>query len=632
MVNSDDRFLGTFTGRIVATDGIGIEGAVVVLPNDQPQLPLAEAVSDSHGRFNMNVARFEQVVIHRICHSLKIQANGFAPTYVDQRRLSLFEKGVTNLGEIVMDRGRTYSGRVVNELGKPIVGAIVMYNVIRFNPGSTFIPIGNDIEVATDGNGRFKASHMGVGIPSIGCYIPGYQYAYYSESQLANAEDDGQLPDLVLRAEFPIHGVVTNEAGEPMPGVIVSESNRESMTDSNGNFTLHGLGPNSSFQCQILHPGYARASKFVDVRDKDLEVLDQVEFSRIADNTDDPEAVPELRRAAKRTMACLEMVLKREANIQGLVVDAETGQPVEYSRIVLCGFTRDAEGSVSLDGCQIANAKQVRPGQFLLTYTTPREYHLTVIAEGYEDGEAFTPGVDKLVPIGGLVVKLKMKDSLVDSPFMVKQSITGTIQMDGNPISVARAAIWTKPREADMINAHMIRGRTSAGDGYVWDTQMVKNGMFSLDVTYPSDKWYVLVETPERVVALDGPFTIAKGETKSVELVSRRCGSVDGLVSDFHSIREPLYAILFSDFGLQYEARIAIDGSFALNNIFPGKYGLKIGTDAIIDSEIPGHEKELTEEECWEWNQLPSDPWKRAFEIEVQEGEVLSGIKVEFQS
>ena len=631
MANNDEQALGTFTGRIVTTDGIGIEGAVVVLPNDQPHLPLAEAVSDSDGRFFMSVARFEEVVIHRICHSLKVQANGFAPTYVDQRHLSLYDKAVTNLGEIVMDRGRTYTGRVVNELGKPILGATVTCNVIRFNPGSTFNPIGNDIEVSTDENGWFKASHMGVGIPSIGCYILGYQYAYYSETQLANAEDNGHLLDLVLRAELPIHGVVTNEAGEPMPGVIVSESNRDSMTDSNGNFTLHGLGPNSSFQCQILHPGYARASKLVDVRDKYLEVLDQVEFSRIADNTDEPEAVPELRRAAKRTMPCLEIELKREATMQGFVVDAETGQPVEYSRIALCGFTRDAEGSILLDGCQIANAEQLRPGQFLLTYTTPREYHLTVIAEGYEDGEAFTPGVDKLVPIDGLVVKLKKKDSLVDSPVMVKQSIKGTIQLDGNPISVARAAIWTIPREEDVINAHVIRGRTSAGDGYVWDTQMVKNGMFSLDVSYPSDKWYVLVETPERVVALGGPFTIAKGESKSVELISRRCGSVYGQVSNFHTIREPLYAILFSDIGLQFETRVANDGSFSLENIFPGKYGLKIGTDAFIDSEIPGHEKELSEEECWEWNQVPSDPWKLAFEIQVQEGEVLSGINVEFQ-
>ena len=632
MENMNKLLLGTFTGRVVNTEGIGIEGAIVTLPNDHPNPNLGEAVSDSDGRFRMEVARFEEVVIHRICHCLRVQAKGYAPTYVDQRHLSLFEMATTDLGEIVIDIGRAYSGRVVDQDGKPIAGANVTSDLCRFNPGSTWNQICDETEVLTDNEGRFETSHLGGCILRIGCLANGYQYASYSQAQIAAVQDDGQLPDLMLRAEFPIYGVVTNEEGEPMSGVVVSESDRESTTNRDGKFTLRGLGASSRFQCQILHPGYKFVNLLVDLVEERLEVLDLTEASKIEESKEDPKTVLDLRKEATRSKSCLEIILKREATIQGHVVDAETDQPVEFSRIVLCSFSRNVNGDVLLDGCRMTNADQVTTGHFSLLYSSPREYHLTVIAEGYEDGEAFTPDVSSLIAIDGIVVKLKRKGSETNIPVMAKQSIVGTIRFGGNLAPVARAAIWTKPRETDMINAGVIRGRTSIGDGHVWDTQMVINGNFSLEVNNPDGRWYVLIETPERVVALDGPYTIAKGETKEVELVSRQGGSINGKVlGDFQVIREPLYAILFSDLGLQYETRVAIDGRFRFTDIFPGKYGLKIGTDAIIDPEIPGHSTELSDAECCEWNQIPSVPWKRALEVEVCEGEVRDGIMVSFQ-
>lgn len=57
MESNDQMPLGPFIGRIVNQDGIGIEGAIITLPNDHPHPPLAVAVSDSCGRFRMHVAK-----------------------------------------------------------------------------------------------------------------------------------------------------------------------------------------------------------------------------------------------------------------------------------------------------------------------------------------------------------------------------------------------------------------------------------------------------------------------------------------------------------------------------------------------------------------------------------------------
>ena len=46
---------------------------------------------------------------------------------------------------------------------------------------------------------------------------------------------------------------------------------------------------------------------------------------------------------------------------------------------------------------------------------------------------------------------------------------------------------------------------------------------------------------------------------------------------------------------------MADDGSFALEQLPPGRYGLKVGSDAILDSEVPRPK---------DWKDIPADAWK----------------------
>ena len=187
------------------------------------------------------------------------------------------------------------------------------------------------------------------------------------------------------------------------------------------------------------------------------------------------------------------------------------------------------------------------------------------------------------------------------------------------------------PRATDAENAFVIRGRTTVGDGYVFASTILKDGHFSLDVPYQGDGWYVLVETPERIASLHGPITVGKGEIKSAELVPRTGGRLDGFVTNHSSVAVPLFAVLFSRLGIQYETRVKPDGAFELANVYPGIYGLKVGSDVILDTELPEFDEGMTLEEQLEIGLRPSQPWRRAIRVIVKEGEDLNGIAVDFE-
>jgi hypothetical protein len=74
------------------------------------------------------------------------------------------------------------------------------------------------------------------------------------------------------------------------------------------------------------------------------------------------------------------------------------------------------------------------------------------------------------------------------------------------------------------------------------------------------------------------------------------------------------------------------DGRFKFSNILPGKYGIKVGCDSILDSEIPDiSDNRLTTAERLALHRRPSEPWKRAMRVDVAEGQTLQGIEVRFE-
>ncbi len=226
---------------------------------------------------------------------------------------------------------------------------------------------------------------------------------------------------------------------------------------------------------------------------------------------------------------------------------------------------------------------------------------------------------------------MKRKGEAVEDKPKLHQRIVGTVKDGDGLLKNVRIALWGLPRKKNAVSASIIRGRTTIGDGNVIASKMLKDGRFSLQAPYQRDDWYLLVETPQRIVAVHGPIALAKGESKTVEVATRTGGEVRGRATNSSSVNTPLWAVLFSNVGIQYETPVKDDGSFAFKDVYPGDYGLKVGCDSILDSEVPTRSvKNMPLKTRLTSSLKPGAPWKRATRVTVEEGKVTEGLLIEF--
>jgi hypothetical protein len=307
----------------------------------------------------------------------------------------------------------------------------------------------------------------------------------------------------------------------------------------------------------------------------------------------------------------LDVVMQRESWVEGRVIDGETGEPVRLERVVMCQFDRQPDGHILLSSCRNPDFEQPRPGEFRISYDSPAEYHLTFSAKGYDDAEAFTPKVDRLQPIGGLVVKMKRQTG-AEKATVRAQRISGTVTRNGQPVKTGWVALWALRKLGSLPEAPILRGRTAAPERIVYRSAPIDDGSYTLDVPNPGDGWYVVAEEPGRAITQVGPLKVAADERKTLDIQCVEGGSISGRVDDIPTAwKGSVWVIAFNRTGVRAEARIGADGRFTLANLPPGEFGLKAGYDGFHDSEIP------TELNRQVWT-VPAQPWRRAMVVNVK--------------
>ncbi len=263
----------TVAGNVRAIDGTPIANAIVlaIFHRGPVAVVMARGFSDASGLFRLDCAGLARVPdLQRASGRLELTAwaDGFAPgpedslSYALEWRASLADFAV----ELVLHRGHAFVGRVVDARGGSVSKALVYAAlggrdariVARTLPDGTW-------RGRIHGSGRFaiRASSVGVGNGVI------------ADVDTVEGEDV-YLPDLVLRGEGTISGVVRFPDGSPasfadvtcsavLPQRFSDEPGlRESraVADLSGHFVLRGLKPGryavrpQGFPRSEHHPAY----------------------------------------------------------------------------------------------------------------------------------------------------------------------------------------------------------------------------------------------------------------------------------------------------------------------------------------------------------------------------------------
>ena len=592
---------GSLSGTIVDPNGKPVSGARVWV-NTWGKKLLAEARSDAQGRFRLGPVD----PVYRHPWPIFIEADGFAPQCIWGESYSIFPGADCDLGKIRADRGRVFTGQVLDVDGRPRRNAEVTYYV----SGRRNDRIGPEQHLATDSEGRFRTPPLPVGELYLWVTAPERRLA--SLARFVQPGGEEALEPIRLERDVPIQGIVRDERGRPVAGAEIHTYYEcgTTISDSNGRFTLHGLGPSPRFQFKLRKEGYVFVNRGVSVHD------DGIHWHEVGDDTGKDHG----------PFRELSVVLTPQAWIEGQARDADTGEPVRLDRVVLCFFERKANGEVVLSGCRSPDFEQPEAGRFRVPYSVPDEYHLTCSAAGYHDAEAFTPKVTELKPIEGIVVKLRKKreGSASEVP---KQTISGSVTRDGKPVATGWVGLWKIGRACTVGWGWRMRGRTTVPDPSFIASAPIRDGAYSLNVPYQDDAWYVAVEEPGQPLTQVGPIKIAVNEKRPLDIACTAGGNIRGRVKNVPAGWEDhLWAVAFTKTGIQVETRVNRDGEFRFQQLPPGEYGLKVGHDAYRDSELGPKERAVTKEE---WNR-EIDPWQRAKMATVEAGHETNLVELEF--
>jgi uncharacterized GH25 family protein len=605
----------TISGKVVDADGQPVANARISVRKsewDRDTLSsttsvVCETNTAADGSFRLEPLE----AAFRHLDDLLIEAEGYAPQYVNHDMLVTYPGGDFDLGTIQMNPGCVVTGQVLDVDGQPCANAPVTFRVVRYYLGHTITDITSNETVATDEQGRFRTPPLAVGTAIFTVHAPERQVAY----QMLATEPRGELalPEPIrLEQDVPLPVQVVDEAGRPIEGVTIRTGfDIHATTDADGRFVLRGFGPEARLQVRMAKDGYAFVNLGVKVGPEGVT-------RREVGADDDVQPI---------TTKDFVVTMPHVAWIEGDVLDADTGEPVNLDKVVLCTFVRQPNGEILLNGCTVSRFEQPTPGHFRVPYSRPDEYHLTISAQGYHDGEAFTPVLSDLQPVSGLVAKLKPK-SKESAPQLTKQRITGTVTCNGRAVESGWVGLWIVARPRNTPNAYVLRGRTTSGWGGKASAAKIHDGQYSLDVRLQGFGYYVVVDEPGHAITQVGPLRIAANETKHIDIECVAGGAIAGRVNNVPAAwRGNLWAIAFTGSGVRAETRVAADGAFTFERLPPGRYGLKVGHDGYQDADVPGHEG-LASVPADAWGKI-SDPWRHSVRVKLASGQTVDGVELE---
>jgi hypothetical protein len=217
--------------------------------------------------------------------------------------------------------------------------------------------------------------------------------------------------------------------------------------------------------------------------------------------------------------------------------------------------------------------------------------------------------------------------------------VTGIVTRDGKPVlGGGRVGAWqTRRKEWDRVNAAIERGRTVPTDGFefLW-ARVGSDGRYTIENLKPGPRfgpWYFIYEEPGRAPTVVGPIAITdKDRALTIDIAVNAGGAIEGRVEHVPAgMAGQVWVIAFDAGVIRRETLLAADGTFRLENLPSGRYGLKAGHEAYVDPHVPrippggGGRLDLSE-----WQKL-AEPWQGAVVVTVEPGQTPRGVILDFR-
>jgi RNA polymerase sigma factor (sigma-70 family) len=459
-------------GRVVDEHGAPVAGARV----SELCLAPARATTDGEGRFALDAV--EASKDHLL---VEVEAEGFAVLWHN------FEDGRAPAVEVVLalERGRELRGRVVDEFGKPVPGALAY-------AGDGFW---GKPRVADD-DGRFTLSRVARSESSFTITADGF---VPFEGPLP--ADESEL-DVMLSRGLSLSGTLVDDGGAPIPSATVSVNKPSDLhavmykgapivrTDASGHFEMSGIPAGASLVLHAHASGFTRAELPVDpARQREVRV-----------------------------------VMQRSAGLAGRVFDTATRAPIRKFRVrFVAGTARSGERSLlgwsipwheglefeSEDGTWDTGAEAFIAGQIVGIEVSAAGHGTAVVSRA----ETVLDPRSHRIEIG-LDAGVRVRGTVVDA-------------RGGQPIVGALVRRFTERDELDDVWHDDNQGRLAT-------VRTDENGAFVLD-GLADEPMSLYVEAADLAPVIDGPFDpTTDGAPRVIPLTTG--ASVTGVLIDEHGV------------------------------------------------------------------------------------------------
>jgi hypothetical protein len=214
--------------------------------------------------------------------------------------------------------------------------------------------------------------------------------------------------------------------------------------------------------------------------------------------------------------------------------------------------------------------------------------------------------------------------------------VTGVVTRGGKAVGGGRVGGWQKSRkEMNLVNVAILRGRTlpMGGFEFVWTT-VNSDGTFALKNLKAGPRfgpWFFVYEELTGPPTIVGPVTItSQDRTVTVDIAVTQGGAIEGRVENVPAaMAGQVWVIAFDATILRRAALVAADGTFRLEDLPPGRYGLKAGHDAYTDPHVPRWKAE--EKPNFKDFERLAEPWQGAVVVTVEPGKTARGVVVDFR-